>query len=259
MKNLYLFLWGITFASATIAQTTDLGGPFAWKTKFQTPKSIDKQIMPGYDAAAVAQYDAINDQTKEGPWQFGYKYETGFSLENSGTWSELPGGNRLWQLELVCEGALTVNLILEDLFIPDGAYLYLYDKAGTNRVGAYTSRNNNVEGMLGTELVHGDEIIVEYYEPAVVKGQGHFTIANVVHGYRSLNRVQADLLKDLEDSGNCNLDVGCPLGVGWEDQIRSVAMIVVGGSGICTGALINNTCDDGTPYFLTANHCVGGR
>ena len=27
------------------------------------------------------------------------------------------------------------------------------------------------------------------------------------------------------------------------------------GGGLCTGTLINNTSEDGTPYFLTANHC----
>ena len=31
--------------------------------------------------------------------------------------------------------------------------------------------------------------------------------------------------------------------------------ITSGGSGFCSGALINNTSNDGTPYFLTANHC----
>ena len=38
------------------------------------------------------------------------------------------------------------------------------------------------------------------------------------------------------------------------NQIRSVGMLVNGG-GFCTGALINNNCDDGTGYFLTADHC----
>src|SRR5690606_10985800 len=50
----------------------------------------------------------------------------------------------------------------------------------------------------------------------------------------------------------------CPEGDPWRDQIRSVAMMVVGGSGLCTGQLINNCAEDGTPYFLTANHCLGG-
>ncbi len=258
MKKIYTLTWGALLGLSAFTQTVDLGGPFSWRPKAITPKFIDTRTMPGYDQAAIDAEDLINDETKDGPWRFGYKYDTDFSLDNSGTWTTLENGNRLWQLELVCDGAMTVNLIFENLFIPDGAYIYLYDVAKSNRVGAYTNRNNNSEKMLGTELVHGDHIVVEYFEPAAVSGQGTLTVANVIHGYRSLNAVQGDLLKAFESSGNCNVDVNCTLGDGWENEIRSVAMIVVGGSGICTGALINNTCDDGTPYFLTANHCVGG-
>lgn len=36
-------------------------------------------------------------------------------------------------------------------------------------------------------------------------------------------------------------------------------MIVVDGSALCTGANINNTNFDGTPNFLTANHCYNGN
>ena len=32
-------------------------------------------------------------------------------------------------------------------------------------------------------------------------------------------------------------------------------MLVSGSSGFCSGALINNTQNDGKPYVLTANHC----
>lgn len=259
MKKIYSLLVGVLFFSVIInAQTTDLGGPYAWKPKADLPKMIDSHTMPGYDQTLVDYEDSINDVTKTGPWRFGYKYDTNFSLENSGTWTTLPNGNRVWQIELVCSGAMTVNVIFENLNIPQGAYLYLYDVDKTNRVGAYTSRNNNAEKMLGTELVHGDKIIVEYFEPATVSGQGTLTIANVIHGYRSLNAVQKDLWKAFESSEDCNVDVNCPLGDGWENEIRSVAMIVVSGNGVCTGALINNTCNDGTPYFLTANHCLSG-
>ena len=38
---------------------------------------------------------------------------------------------------------------------------------------------------------------------------------------------------------------------------KAVALIVNGGFAACTGSLINNTANDGTPYFLTANHCLG--
>jgi V8-like Glu-specific endopeptidase len=36
-------------------------------------------------------------------------------------------------------------------------------------------------------------------------------------------------------------------------------MIIVNNNRICSGALINNTCEDFIPYFLTADHCVIGQ
>ena len=50
------------------------------------------------------------------------------------------------------------------------------------------------------------------------------------------------------------MDVICNDGLPWQNEIKSVARILAGGS-LCTGTLINNTAEDGTPYFLTANHC----
>ena len=258
MKKVFSLLTVVLMSSALLAQTTNLGSPFGWKNKLPI-KNVPVEIMPGYDQAAIDAEDIIDDQTKDHPWRFGYKYQTNYTLENAGIWSTLPNGDKVWQLAISCPDAMTINLLIENYNLPEGAYLYLYDIDQTNRVGAYTSRNNKADGLLGTELVHGSQIIVEYYEPASVAGQGSFTITDVVHGYRSLKTIQDDLWgKALNQSGDCNIDVNCPLGIGWEDQINSVAMIVVSGSGICTGALINNACDNGIPYFLTANHCLGG-
>lgn len=258
MKRKLLAVFVAFLSFGAIAQVQDKGGPVSWRGKLPGHVILPQHTMPGFDMEARRIEDSIRDLTKDSPWQFGYKFDTDISLSNSGVWTDLPGGNRLWRVEINSPGALTMNLLFDNFYMPEGAYMYVFDKEGTNRAGAYTSINNSPEGFMGTELVHGDDIIVEYYEPASVQGQGHFTISNVVHGYRNIGPMQDKLLKSLNQSGDCNVDVNCPLGVGWEDQIRSVAMIVVSGSGICTGALINNTCDDGTPYFLTANHCLSG-
>lgn len=65
--------------------------------------------------------------------------------------------------------------------------------------------------------------------------------------------------KALDDSGNCNQDVDCPIGADYENQKdllkKSVAFLNMGDGFICTGALVNNTAQDNTPYFLSANHC----
>lgn len=254
MKRIALLFSAVFSATILFAQTTDLGDPIGWNGKLPAPQS---EGMATFDLSAIQAEDAINDPLKDRPWRFGYKYNTSYNLTNSGTWTTLPNGDKVWRLEVKCRDALTVNFIFENLFIPEGAAIHLYDSDMTNVVGAYTSRNNRDDGLLGTELVHGEQVIIEYFEPLEVAGEGSLTVANVIHGYRSLNIIQDELQRALNSSGDCNYDVRCPLGTGWDDQIRSVAMIVVSGNGICTGALINNTCDDGTPYFLTADHCLG--
>ena len=257
MNKIYSSILIILFSLNLSSQTVDLGSPISWKGKLNS-KNIPNVSMSGYNQALIDSEDAVNDISKDRPWRFGYKYDVNYTHQNSGSWTTLPNGNRVWQLAIECKNSLTINLLFENYNLPEGAYLYLYDVDQTNKVGAYTAKNNRTDGLLGTELVHGDKIIIEYFEPSTVKFQGAFTISSIVHGYRSLNPIQNSLSKALNSSGDCNIDVNCPLGIGWNNEINSVAMIVVNGSGICTGALINNTCNDGTPYFLTADHCLGG-
>ncbi|MBM77278.1 MAG: hypothetical protein CL846_02235 [Crocinitomicaceae bacterium] len=257
MNKICTIIFALFLQLCFYSQTLNNTNPIGWKGKLDT-KTIPIKTMKGYNQSLIDSEDAINDISKEKPWRFGYKYNVNYTVQNSGNWTILPNGDNLWQLAIECQNALTVNLLFENYNLPEGARLYLYDENQTNKVGAYTNINNRTDGQLGTELVHGEKIIVEYFEPADVKYQGTFTISNVIHGYRSLDPIQNSLSKALNSSGDCNIDVNCPLGNGWENEINSVAMIVVNGSGICTGALINNTCNDGTPYFLTANHCLGG-
>jgi len=257
MKKIIIPFSFLLFSLSLYCQTINLGNPLSWNGKVSL-QNIPEKTMTGFNQSIVDSEDNINDALKDSPWRFGYKYDVNYNLNNSGSWKILPNGNKIWQLAIECKGALTVNLLFQNFHLPKGAYLYLYDIDQTNRVGAYTYSNNRKDGELGSELVHGEKIIVEYVEPADVKESGRFTISNVIHGYRTLAPIEKNLVRALNSSGDCNIDVNCPLGNGWDSEIRSVAMIVVGGSGICTGALVNNTCNDGSTYFLTANHCLGG-
>lgn len=256
MKKGLLSLVMILSAGFLFAQTIDLGTPKSWNAK--VPAVTRAVEMPSFDLQALRAEDAFNDEHKIGPWRFGYNHAVDLGLDNSGEWFEYSNGDRIWQLSVHSQDALSLNLIFSEFNLPEGATVYLYSADRTMYIGAYTSENNNEEGILGTELLPVDEMVIEYNEPAQVRGQGTLTIGTVTHGYRSIINYASDMAKALNSSGDCNIDVGCPLGIGWEEQIRSVAMIVVGGNGACTGALVNNTAQDGTPYFLTANHCLGG-
>ena len=178
----YVFFFATLFSFSSFSQTADMNNPVSWNTKLLLSKNLQAVEMPGFDQSLIDAEDALNDPLKNAPWRFGYKYETNINLQNAGVWTELPNGNRIWRTEIIASGALTINLTLENVHFPEGAYLYLYDKARTHTIGAYTSRNNHPSGELGTDLVHGDHIVVEYFEPVAVRNQGQFTINGVTHG-----------------------------------------------------------------------------
>jgi lysyl endopeptidase len=237
------------------AQTARLGNPKSWELKNTNNREIPVHIMPSFDLHAQLRADAINEANKIGPWRFGYEHNVNFGLNNGGLWIDLPNGDRIWRISFVSDGALSMNVLFDKFNIPEGATVYLYNKERTQFDGAYTHANNNSDEILGSSILKGANLTVEYYEPATVKGQGKLNIGTVIHGYKSLSLYAEDILKGLNDAGKCNHDVKCPLGNGWQNQINSVAIIIVGGSGACTGALVNNTAQDGTPYFLSADHC----
>ena len=244
----------LLFSISVYSQVTNQGIPASWNLNLDD--NVKTVNLPGFDLEAIQAEDAVNDYKFEAPWRFGYMHSVDYGFEN-GTWTVLENGDRIWRLLVKSKKALSLNFVFDDFFMPEGGKVYLYNNNKTDLLGAYDSTQNQDSGVLGTWLVQGDAVWIEYYEPISVKGQGRLHIAKATHGYRN-----ADTFKDakgLNDSGACNLDVDCSIGEDWEDlkehNKRSAGILLSGGSGFCSGALINNTSNDGTPYFLTANHC----
>ncbi|MEP0828393.1 MAG: trypsin-like peptidase domain-containing protein [bacterium] len=195
------------------------------------------------------------------PFRFGYPFEVAFNLENSGEWTELGDGGRIWGLRIVCPGAYSINLVYSRFYLPDGARLFLYDESQQFVRGAFTSRNNKEHRQFATAPTPGAAVILEYYEPSAVRGQGELEIGQIVHGYKDIFEFGGD--NDVDgygESGACNININCPEGAPWRNEARAVAMILVAnGTRICTGTLVNNVRQDQTPYFLTAYHCLGSE
>lgn len=245
-----LLLGALLLASVqTFAQTEQLGQPVSWKSKVLLTKN--KVDMPAVDnAAETAAEHERRANTYEKNLRFGKEQEVNIDFMQQSGVQTLPNGDVLRQLIVHSEGAKSINLIFSQFELASGARLYLFDKNKTEFIGAHTSLNNNASRMLGTELIHSDELVIELVEPAAVAGQSTLVIGTVVHGYIDLDAE----LKALNDSGDCMYDVNCPIGSGWENQRNSVAMMVNGG-GFCTGSLVNNTSGTIIPYFISANHC----
>ena len=256
MKRHFLLLCLLSTSIFVSAQVKDLGGPISLKMNMMNP--IDYVQMPAFDLKSLQREDSINDSQKIGPWRFGYLHDVDLGIDKDGTWSDLPGGDRVWRIGIYAPNAVSLNVIFDEFLLPENAHIYMYTPEGRHIIGAFTAANNNEEQTLGSEILPGEHIIIEYYEPLEARGEGKVNIGHVNHGYRKLGTYASGLMRGFDDSGDCNIDVNCPLGAGRADQINSVAMIIVGGNGVCSGALINNSCNDGAPYFLTADHCLSG-
>ncbi|MEX1132470.1 MAG: trypsin-like peptidase domain-containing protein [Flavobacteriales bacterium] len=208
--------------------------------------------LPSVDAdALIAADEARYASGAKGPYRFGFNHTTDLGTDNSGTWHERENGDRIWRLSIACPGALSINFRFAEYHVPHGGLVFVYNELG-DQLGAFTAASAAGRTKLGVTQLAGERITVEYYEPAAVAGLGSLHIDQVTHGYRDV----FNMAKGFGDSGPCNINVICPEGDDWRDQIRSTAIITVGGDGFCTGSLLNTCSEDGTPYFLTADHCL---
>ncbi|WP_445159401.1 T9SS type A sorting domain-containing protein [Mesohalobacter salilacus] len=256
MKRIIL-LFIFLFPIVTFSQVTNEGKPLSWKIESKNTPTI---ILPEFDIKQIQAEDSANNSKGEAPWRFGFEHQVNINIQTHGQWTNLDDGSRFWLLNVKSENAKTMNFVFDEFYIPEGGKLYFYNANKTDLLGAYTHSQNRQDMLFGSWLIDGDDIFIYYYEPVDKIGEGKLHISKAVHGYRSVSEFNKEA-KALNDSGACNLDVDCSIGSDFDtfkdDLKKSVALIVVGGSGFCTGALVNNTSHDGTPYFLTANHCLG--
>ncbi len=250
-----LIVIGLLYVLGVNAQITK-SVPVSWD--MQSKSNIAPMSMKSFDLNKIKQEDARNDVDKSLPWRFGYELKVDLGLNNSGVWDELPNGDRIWRINIVSKGAKTLNSVFDTYHIPEGATVHLYNNDKSDVLGAYTHVFNRPDQMMGTWFVEGDNVWIEYFEPANVRGQGKLNIAKIVHGYRSITDSEIRE-KAIGNSGDCNFDVNCSI-EGFDtlkDKLKKSVGFIILGNFVCTGTLINNTSNDKAPYFLTANHCNG--
>jgi hypothetical protein len=243
------------FSFFCIDAQVSLGGePMSFKLS-KSEAAIPLVTMSGINLAKLESEDQVNDKY-DGLYRFAETFAVNLNASSQGVWEDLPDGGRLWRLSISSPGAMNMNLIFGDIYLPKGSKMFIYDKNKTQIIGAFSSHNNKESRSLATALIYDDYLTVEYYEPAKSLGQGTLEISQVAHGYRGWD----DNMSRIDESGSCQVNINCsPEGDGiWQDNKKGVARIVINGAGLCTGSLVNNTDQDCTPYFLTAHHCIEG-
>ena len=223
--------------------------PISERLAVQPLERIERLTLAPVDIAAARAEDSDRRAAGE-PDRFAMAEDVYLTPETHGTWEELPAaGLVLWRLRIVAPGCLSLNLGCERFFLPPGGRLVLHAADGRGPVREFTERDIRPHGQLWTPVVLGDELVMEMTLPLTARDDYALAVIHVGKGYRTFGE---DLVAK---SGTCNVDVVCPEGDPWRNEIASVARITISGSFICTAAMINNTAQDATPYLLTAAHC----
>ena len=263
MKKYFILLAVFMLLTSMLYAQTESGElPYSFGKK-GISQSVDVQMMPATDVEKLLSEDA-NVLDKSRPLRMGIGYTVDKTFENSGRKDILEDGSTLWRAKFVSEGAVMTYLVINKLNIPKEGKLFIYSPDQEQVFGPYTNDDMQEVGAMETDNIVGDELIMEYYEPANAAFKGEINIAAVMHVYRDFLNVNKDIKGPIGDAdGNCHIDVVCPEGDSWRNQIKSVVCISItasvdgGYAGfLCSGALINNVRMDKTPYVLSADHCV---
>jgi lysyl endopeptidase len=203
---------------------------------------------------------AEDEQTEKqgGFYTIGREIPANIDFLSTGSWLALPEGGKICRLQISADGAEALALNYSSFEIASGCELYIYDESRKQVLGAYNHNNNPSRDAFATELVQGNSLILEYYEPGKSTSASSIVISGVAYIYRASGFAAA---KDFGDSEYCEVNINCSEGNNWQDEKKGVARILlkVGNSyGWCTGSLLNNVRQDCIPYFLTADHCGQG-
>jgi len=108
--------------------------------------------------------------------------------------------------------------------------------------------------------VPGDSAVIEAVVPKARLSEFKLRLTSINHDYVGFGRLAREgaLAQTKGVSGSCNVDVVCPDGDEFRDEIPSVGAYSRFGQFYCSGSLLNNTAGDQKMYFLTAHHCGMG-
>lgn len=237
----------LLFAPLGAAQMREVGRPASERVAL--PAEVPNLVIPVPNAAALR---AEAEAEVGGRFRYGAELPLRLGLEDSGRWDKVEStGELVWRLELISPGAYSLGVVFERFDLPRGAQVFLYDPAHAEVLGAYGESNENPNGVLAIQPLLGDRVVIEYVEPAGTVARPALVVGTLIHDYR-------DVFAYLRQSSNlamaCLVDVNCAQGAPYQDIKRAAIWMVRSGVG-CSGSILNNTAEDGTPYMMTAEHC----
>ncbi|HEY3567277.1 MAG TPA: DUF6531 domain-containing protein [Thermoanaerobaculia bacterium] len=166
-------------------------------------------------------------------------------------------GGFVWTAAVEAPGATALRLHLTGVDLPPGARLYAYNLAG-QAFGPYTGRGPLGDGVLHTNTVLGEKLLLQLYVPADAPTP-RLTVAEV--GVMGSRFAAPRASRDLSSPADCLVDAASQSSDVATTAKEAVASILFESGDsfyLCTGALVADTDTTSViPYLLTAHQCIG--
>lgn len=209
--------------------------------------------VPAIDRAEIQQQDEVRHRSGL-PARYAIAFRVHASPATHGVWQPLDATWSLWRLRIEAPEASHVNLGFARFALPASARVMFYSEDYSSILRPFDAADQQPAGDLWTPVVGTAAIVVELYVQTAQRNAVQLDLAQVGSGYRFFG-AGPTALGGLDGSGPCQVDVTCPEGAPFQQQIPGVALLSVGGGAACSGFLVNNTALDLRNYFMTANHC----
>lgn len=264
MSNYYHFSFkGIVFSAIFLLLHTSIsfgqisygGKPLALNYGTRSTQTIDDDFfidMPRFNENA--EFRAQADNAKFKSLYFAHKFYVHLRPENSGIRFTTNEGVQVWRVGIRSRHAYSLNILFTRFHIPEGARVFVYNSDQSEILGSYTSQNNTDYKMLPIQPISGDKLIVEYQEPDDAPFKGEIEIGEVNHDFTNIFRAGVEPRDPIQ---SCHPNVVCH-----PEDVKAgsgVVGLIINGNTFCTGSIVNNTSEDGTPYLLTATHCLNSN
>jgi len=224
----------------------------------------NKQILPkvygiksykndSLEAESIKQYSDCNSCKKN---FYGIEELRYLDIKKSGQYINIGDTTDVWVLTIKSTNALAIQVIFKNFIVPLKAKMYIYSENREMILGAITNNQSILNPHFTTQPIIGNSIIIEYSEPKRTNLKGQIEIDGFVYSFKNILKTGPYGV-----SGSCHNNVICePHMWKWRREINSVGLILYKSNNNlyahCSGSLINNTANNGIPYFLTANHCI---
>ena len=134
--TLKVFLGLFLFCLQAKAQISTCEVPSGFKYAFGK-ELMPVIVMPDIDISKLQAEDKEEEQRGIPP-RFGFIHSVDLNLLDAGYWHTLENGDKLCQLTLVCPNALSINLLYDKFWLPEGAKLFIYSENRKHHIGAFT-------------------------------------------------------------------------------------------------------------------------